>query len=822
MNPTFALGTVSYTASVANQVESLTLTPTVAYVKATVKVNGTAVTSGNASSAIALGVGSTAIAVEVTAEDGVTKKTYTVNVTRAGAPLSPNANLSNLVLSGGVTLNPVFASGTIGYIASVANSVYSITVTPTVAESSATLKVNGVAVTSGAASGTINLNVGSNEITVVTTAEDGITTKTYTVTVTRKAAMSSNADLSNLVLSSGSLNPMFVSGTTSYTASVGNSVSGITVTPTVADTLFGTVTASVYNSSGALVSGPLALTSETASSLLPLSVGSNVVKIAVTAEDGLTTQIYSLTIQRATALTADSATPILVTPSTAVTITVPLGVKNANVAVTPVTVGSNKEARLPLIEVQAATSLGMVSMAIPEGTKITAPANWDGVIKLPEVLSTSSVVIDNAIVQGVIEVGSSDVSLTFDRAVRLLIPNQGGKSAGYVRNGVFTPITGTISADTQAAADREIAAGGDAKVTVGSDLVIWTKHFTKFAAYTPVTPTESGGSGDGSSSAPSNLFTLEAFSSAEFTLNNVKFSIPEGATNKTIQVTVDKVANTSSLPKDAAFQLLGDVYEVKKNSEGDFIKPVRIILPFDRSKVDFNKKEAAVYWLNEQTNKWVKLDNTKVDQASGTVSGTVKHFAKFAVLISERIQTPSPSAGESNLTDIKGHWAEASIRELIKMGAINGYPDQTFKPNNPITRAEFVSILVKALNLKLTAPISKTFADTTGDWAEDSIGTAATLGIVSGFEDNTFRPSDLITREQMVVIVVRAVKLSASNKSVSFKDNSVISSWAIEDVAAAADKGLINGYDDGTFRAQANTTRAEATAVILKVMALKK
>ncbi|WP_171056436.1 cadherin-like beta sandwich domain-containing protein, partial [Paenibacillus sinopodophylli] len=94
--------------------------------------------------------------------------------------------------------------------------------------------VNGIAVASGAASGDISLSVGSNTITTVVTAEDGITTKTYTLTVTRAAAaLSSNADLGGLSLSSGTLSPLFASGTTSYTASVANGVSSITATPTV-------------------------------------------------------------------------------------------------------------------------------------------------------------------------------------------------------------------------------------------------------------------------------------------------------------------------------------------------------------------------------------------------------------------------------------------------------------------------------------------------------------------------------------------------------------------------------------------------------------
>ncbi|WP_337100489.1 S-layer homology domain-containing protein [Paenibacillus sp. YIM B09110] len=359
-------------------------------------------------------------------------------------------------------------------------------------------------------------------------------------------------------------------------------------------------------------------------------------------------------------------------------------------------------------------------------------------------------------------------------------------------------------------ADSEIAAGGEAKITVGRDIVIWTKHFTKFVVYTPVTttPDTPSAAGSGGGSALSDRFTINAFSSAEFTLGDVTFSIPEGATDKTIQVTVDKVADISKLPKDVSLQWLGDVYEVKKNSDGEFLKPVTIGLAFDKS-------QAAVYWLNEQTNKWVILDNAKVDQASGTVSGSVTHFGKFAVLVSERVQTPSPS-----LTDIKGHWAEAGIRDLVQTGAIDGYPDLTFKPNYSITRAEFVSILVKALGL--TAPDSSAYDDTTDHWAKDSIGTAAALGIVTGFEDHAFRPNDLITREQMAVIVVRALRLNVSSKSVSFVDASAVSSWATEGIAAAAENGLINGYEDGAFRAKMNTTRAEAVVVILKAMTLKK
>jgi hypothetical protein len=100
---------------------------------------------------------------------------------------SNNANLAGLVLSSG-TLNPVFAAGTTSYTSTVDSSTSSLTVTPTVADGNATVKVNGTLVTSGSASGSLSLNAGDNPITVLVTAPDGSTTKTYTVTVTRPAS----------------------------------------------------------------------------------------------------------------------------------------------------------------------------------------------------------------------------------------------------------------------------------------------------------------------------------------------------------------------------------------------------------------------------------------------------------------------------------------------------------------------------------------------------------------------------------------------------------------------------------------------------------
>ncbi|WP_256758450.1 S-layer homology domain-containing protein [Cohnella sp. WQ 127256] len=614
---------------------------------------------------------------------------------------------------------------------------------------------------------------------------------------------SSNANLSSMAVSGITLSPSFDTGTFFYNASVANGVLSVTVTPTISDSH------ATVKVNGAVV------TSGHSSGDISLNVGNNTIDVEVTAQDGNSMRTYTVNVTRAELITASSSAPIQVTTDP-VSIIVPANVANAEIEVATTTSGLNKEATLPLVDVLAITTLGNVSVTIPDGTTITAPANWDGTIKLPQVLSNGSVTISSGIASAVIEVGSTDVSITFDRAVRILFPNQGGKKAGFIQNGVLTEITGTVTSDTQAAADNEIAAGGDAKLTVGGDIVIWTKHFTQFVIYTQVNSTSNTNTGSGGGGVVANSATIVAASGGTITLNGATIEVPAGATDSNIQVTVDIVSDASILPMDSALQLVGKVYEIKKDKAGEFNKPIVITLPYDKTLVDFSKQTVDVYWLNEQTHQWVLLDSRKVDKANGTASGSVNRFAKFAVLALDKAKTEQPQTNEADFTDIIGHWSEANVRALVKLGAISGYPDHTFKPNANITRAEFVTVIVKAFHIE--AQEGKAFADTETHWAKNAITTAASAGIVTGYSDNSFGPNDFITREQMAAIVVRAAKLAAADKSINFSDGADISEWAITALATATANGLINGYVDGTVKPKVNTTRAEAVTVIFKAI----
>ncbi len=490
------------------------------------------------------------------------------------------------------------------------------------------------------------------------------------------------------------------------------------------------------------------------------------------------------------------------------TITVPSGVSS--------TITVTQSTALPLVEINS----DQVDMTIPPGTQVSG----SDTIKLPEVMASSSINIAAAQqVDLVIKVGSDLGTITFSKPVKLLLKGQGSKSAGFIDNsGTFVAIsklaalTGLVSdADADAVALALTNAGvTQGAVASGNDLIIWTKHFTQFIAYTPASSSSGGGGGGGGGAAPVTGATVTS-SGATLTGSGATILIPAGAVSSDIKVNIKKL-DASSLPSvPAGYKLLGDGYEITKDKDGNFAKAVTITLPFDSSKMDKEKEEGAVYyWNNSQ---WTALSNVKVDMEAGKASGDVEHFSKFAVLAQAKaVPAVAPVAAVAELNDISGHWAEANIKQLVAAGAIKGNPDGSFKPDKNITRAEFATILVKAF--KLTPQGSaKVFSDTAGHWAQESINTAAACGIVSGYNETTFGPDKLITREQMAVMIIKA-KTRENKEGKTFADSAQISSWAKTAVAIASGHNILNGYPDNTFRPQANASRAEAVTVIVKAM----
>ncbi|PUA35366.1 hypothetical protein C8Z91_30995 [Paenibacillus elgii] len=176
--------------------------------------------------------------------------------------------------------------------------------------------------------------------------------------------------------------------------------------------------------------------------------------------------------------------------------------------------------------------------------------------------------------------------------------------------------------------------------------------------------------------------------------------------------------------------------------------------------------------------------------------------------------------------DIAGHWAESDIQQLASKFIVKGMTDKLYEPDKKITRAEFTSLLVRSLGL-LEDPSYVTFNDIQPkDWYAGSVGVAVKAGLVNGFENGTFEPNGSITREQMAVMINRALKVAGSDSSTKdadmridkYKDRGAISEWSAASVEQAVRIGIIEGMTDMTFEPSLDSTRAQVATVLKRFL----
>ncbi|MCR8746916.1 S-layer homology domain-containing protein [Romboutsia lituseburensis] len=184
------------------------------------------------------------------------------------------------------------------------------------------------------------------------------------------------------------------------------------------------------------------------------------------------------------------------------------------------------------------------------------------------------------------------------------------------------------------------------------------------------------------------------------------------------------------------------------------------------------------------------------------------------ILISANLIT----ANAQPLSDIDNHWAQSTIEKFVNQGYISGYKDETFKPNQNMTRAEFVTILNNVFGL--TNKSNKVFNDTKGHWAKESIDIAVTNGVCEGISKTKFNPNGKITREETAAMLANYKKISdyALDKTNTFNDKNNISNWSKASVEGVLEKGYMGGYPDTTFRPKNSITRAEAVVTLDNVI----
>lgn len=167
-------------------------------------------------------------------------------------------------------------------------------------------------------------------------------------------------------------------------------------------------------------------------------------------------------------------------------------------------------------------------------------------------------------------------------------------------------------------------------------------------------------------------------------------------------------------------------------------------------------------------------------------------------------------------TDTGSSWAGETITRMAQKNVVRGFPDRSFLPRRGVTRAEFVTLLSNAMGWPAQTT-DTVFKDEIPAWAEGSIATAVNRGIVKGYDDGTFRPNRIITRAEMAAIIDQALNLPDSSKPSAYKDAGVIPKWAVQSIRNTKVTGLMKG-NNNMFRPGDIANRAEATAVMENVL----
>ncbi|MGO4347326.1 S-layer homology domain-containing protein [Paenibacillus sp. MCAF9] len=312
----------------------------------------------------------------------------------------------------------------------------------------------------------------------------------------------------------------------------------------------------------------------------------------------------------------------------------------------------------------------------------------------------------------------------------------------------------------------------------------------------------------------------------KLSMGNVGFTVePETfgnvASGQTISLAAEVLHNLTVTAPTSAKQVANiPVMEFNASVNGKkveaFNKPIPV--SFDVSNIDTTKYSEAdlanltVYLLNEKTLTWEPVGGL-YDPITKTVNVNRGHFSKYTVM----------KAGQT-FTDIATtHWAATAVNSLLNKGVLD--QTTTFSPSKKVTREQFAAWLVRSYGLDGTG-LSLPFKDVAKDSEYiDEIAVAYEQGLIQGKSATAFEPKAEITRQEIATLLSRALTTFNSKKLTSasteqlkgFKDSSSIASWAKDGVALLKQQKLVTGYQDGTYKPNQTTTKAEAAALIYRI-----
>ncbi|TDF96161.1 S-layer homology domain-containing protein [Paenibacillus piri] len=290
--------------------------------------------------------------------------------------------------------------------------------------------------------------------------------------------------------------------------------------------------------------------------------------------------------------------------------------------------------------------------------------------------------------------------------------------------------------------------------------------------------------------------------------------------SSTVSVSVELVGKGVVIRDSAIKELIGDrpILEIHLKVDGTAVKydnpqaPVSISVPYQPSEQEMKDPEHIVVWYIDEDGNAVKVPNGKYDTTRGMVTFRTTHFSKYAV-----------SYVYKTFEDLGNYgWAKKQIEVLASKGLINGTSDNTFTPAESITRADFLVLLVRTLGI--TADFDDNFNDVSkSDYFYQELGIARKAGISEGTGNNMFNPREKISRQDMIVLCAKALKLAkmtnargGASELDAFSDKSDAASYATESIASMVKEGIITG-NGGLLNPRGYTTRAEAAVIMYRI-----
>jgi len=291
-------------------------------------------------------------------------------------------------------------------------------------------------------------------------------------------------------------------------------------------------------------------------------------------------------------------------------------------------------------------------------------------------------------------------------------------------------------------------------------------------------------------------------------MQEISVLIPENAVSGTATITIEEVSDEHIL-QQFALRIGSSIYRFGPDGS-KFNKPLTICIQISITG-DMNIGRLSPAWYDIEKHQWIPIPAI-IDLETGLVIFRIDHFTAFAV-----VELPIRSISFSDVSnDID--WAREAIEVLAGQGIIKG-TGTGFEPGRPISRAEFVQLMVKALNLSGTSSSDMGFSDVQpGDWFAAAVETGYANDIISGYPDGTFKPHKPISRNEIASILKRLSQSDLSGIELCYADQHDIPTWALAGLRFTYEAKLMNGYEDGTFRGHNSLTRAEAAVTVYRYL----